>query len=489
MTVRHAAKKYWGEYEPYDFQMEVWRDTRDLDAFALFWEMGAGKTLASIMTAAWRYRKGEIDALVVLAPKGVYLNWENVELPKHMPDWVDWRAYSWRSTKAKTKKAQRAFEATITHDGLAVFAMNYEATITDKGGPALKRFLTERRCMLVCDESARLKTPGSKTSQRVVAAAKYAPVRRILTGTPISQGPFDVYAQVRVLDPDFWKDREMRNFALFQHRYAIFERRTNYGTGQRFDALVRYRNLDELKGFVAEISDRKLKSEVMAYLPPKIYNTRIFEMHPDQRRLYNQVRDEFRAILESGEEVSGDFVMTRLTRLQQISCGFTGTDDEVNVPVGTNVRLAALLELLDEVQGKAIVFARWTWEVDQICSALGDSCVRYDGQTSADDRVRAIEEFQNSPDGPRFFVGKVSVAGEGITLHRAGTVIFCSNSYRLDQRLQAEDRAHRAGMPDRAVNYIDLVADDTYDAKILDALRSKRDVGAEVTGDTLPDWI
>lgn len=483
-----SERAYWGAYEPYPFQREVWEQTRDLEAYGLFWEMGAGKTLASIMTAAWLYERGEIDALVVLAPKGVYRNWELVELPKHMPEWLPWKAHSWISKNPMPKKDQRSFDAALKFDGLAVFAMNYEATITTLGGPALKRFLTERRCLLVCDESARLKTPGSKTSMRVVAAAKYARYCRILTGTPISQGPFDVYAQLRVLDPDFWKERGMKTFGIFKNRYALFEKRTNASGGQ-WNQLLRYRNLPELQELVAEVTDRKLKSEVLPDLPPKIYSRHEFMLHPDQRRLYDELRSELRAVLASGEEVSADFTLTKLTRLQQIACGFTGTDDEVEVPIGENVRLDALLELLEDVQGKAIIFARWTWEVDRICEALGDTCVRFDGKVDDEQRQHAIRAFQDSDDGPRWFVGKVSVAGEGITLTRAGTVIYASNSYRLDQRLQSEDRAHRAGMPSRAVHYIDLVATGTYDGPILSALRSKRDVGAEVTGDDLPDWI
>jgi len=482
-----TERTYWGDHEPYPFQREVWERTRDLDEFGLFWEMGAGKTLASIMTATWRFERGDIDALVVLAPKGVYRNWEETELPKHMPEWVDWRAHSWVSKNPMPKKDQRSFEDAIQHEGLAILAMNYEATITKLGGAALKRFLTERRCMLVCDESARLKTPGSKTSMRVVAAAKYAKVTRILTGTPIAQGPFDVYAQLRVLDADYWTARGLKNFHLFRQRFGIFERRQS--GSQQWNQLVRYRNLPELQELVAEVTDRKLKSEVLPDLPPKIYSQREFSLDPKQRRLYDELRSELRAVLESGEEVSADFALTRLTRLQQIACGFTGTDDGPDVPVGENVRLEALLELLEEVQGKAIIFARWTWEVDQIVAALGDTCVRFDGQVGDDERQAAIRAFQDSDDGPRWFVGKVSVAGEGITLTRAGTVIYCSNSYRLDQRLQSEDRAHRAGMPSRAVQYIDLVALGTYDRPILNSLRNKRDIGAEVTGDCLPDWL
>lgn len=482
-----STKAFWRTHAPYPFQREAWEDKRDLEAWGHLWEMGTGKTLEILMQALWLYDQGEIDGIVVLAPKGVYRNWEEVEIPKHVPDWADVDVMSWISKTPIPKKDKTRFAELLKHRGLAVFAMNYEATITKHGGDALKKFLTGRRCLLVCDESARLKTPGSKTSMRVVAAAKYARFRRILTGTPVTQGPFDVYSQIRVLDENFWKDRGIPTFHLFKNRYGVFEKR---GSGsQQWNQLLRYRNLDELKGFVAEITDRKLKSEVLADLPPKLYSKKVFSLDPDQRKLYDELRSELRAFLDSGEEISADFALTKLTRLQQIACGFTGTDEETVVPVGENVRLAALLDLLTEVQGKAIIFARWTWEVDQIVAALGDECVRFDGLVGDEERQEAIHAFQDSDDGPRWFVGKVSVAGEGITLTRAGTVIYCSNSYRLDQRLQSEDRAHRAGMPNRAVHYIDLVALGTYDEPILDALRSKRDVGAEITGDQLPDWI
>lgn len=475
--------------QPYPHQLEIWEKSRDLKGYALWLDMGTGKSKITIDTAAWLYHRGEIDCLIVIAPNGVHSAWGIDELPTHMPDWADYRAFTWYSSKKGTKKFKAEFEEAVKHEGLFVFVQSYSAVMTDAGAQALKKVLTKRRCLYVLDESARIKTPGSKRTKRILASSKHAEYRRVLTGTPVDNTPFDAYTQVKFIAPQVWADMGIPNHGAFKQRYGIWERRTNYGTGRQFDSLVRYQKLDELRDVVASVGSRLLKTDVLE-LPDKVFQKHYVELDGPQRRAYKELEKNFMTWLDGeGSMATADLMLVRMTRLFQLSSGFITDDDDNVVPVGKNVRLNALKELVEDSTESTIIFARWSWEIDQIRDWLGDErAVYYDGRTSDDDRIEAKHRFQTEGSA-QFFVGKVSAAGLGLTLHRAKRVIFFSNTWSLGDRLQAEDRAHRAGMPDGSVTYIDLVAQDTLDEKLIKALREKRGRANLITGDEIRDWI
>jgi len=474
--------------KPYAHQERVWNETRDLEGYALFWEMGVGKSCATIGTASWLYRKGEIDALVIVAPNGVHRNWTRDEIPMHMPNDIQDETVSmtWYSLKAKQKKTKTEFSKLASHKGLAVFVISYDAVMTTEGSKALKALLTNRECLYVLDESGRIKTPGAKRTKRIMASASYAKYRRILTGTPVDGSPFDVFTQTKFVRPDSWVDMGCRNFASFKTRYGIFERRT-LSTGRQFDNLLRYKNLGELKEIVDQIGSRLLKDDVLD-LPPKLYQKRYFKLDPKQKKAYQELDKQFVAWLGENGTATAELVLTRMLRMQQLCSGFITNDDEEVLPIGSNVRLKCLKDTLEDVEGSAIIWCRWSWEFDQVRAMLGEKdAVYYDGRTSSDDREDAILRFQKEKTA-RFFVAKASAAGEGLTLHTAKTVIYMSNTYSLRERLQSEDRAHRAGMDDKPVIYVDLIAEDTYDDKLLESLRGKKATANIITGDKVTPW-
>ena len=474
---------------PYAHQASVWEDSRDLEGFALWWEMGVGKTCAAIGTASYLYREGKIDTLVVIAPNGVHANWTLDEVPDHMPEdlQAEMKMLTWFSAKAGTKAAQAEFEEVVKHDKLVVVAMSYDAVMTDKGSKALKKLLEKRNCFYVLDESGRIKTPGSKRTKRILASSKYAFYKRVLTGTPVDNSPFDVYTQIKFIRPDKLAEYGVTNFASFKARYGIFEKRMNRGQGRMYEALVRYKKLDELKEMVDAVGSRLLKRDVLN-LPEKLYTKVYYDLDPAQAKAYRELEKKFITWLDINSTATADLVLTRMLRLSQLCSGFLKDDDDLVRAIGKNVRLRALQEAIEDVNGSVIIWCRWSWEVDEIRKVLGeDDAVYYDGRTSADDRIDALRRFQKEGTA-RFFVAKASAAGEGLTLHRAKTVIYMSNTWSLRERLQSEDRAHRAGMTDEPVTYIDIVARNTYDEKLLKALRGKRDTAALITGDFLLDW-
>lgn len=474
---------------PYEHQKSVWLESRDLEGYALWWEMGVGKTCATIGTTSYLYREGKINTLIVVAPNGVHANWTIDEVPMHMPDDLqdEMKAMTWFSATSNRKSVQAEFAELVEHDGLVVFVMSYDAVMTDRGAKALKKLLDKRECLYVLDESGRIKTPGSKRTKRILASARYAKYKRVLTGTPVDNSPFDVYTQIKFCRPEALAAFGVTNFGTFKARYGIWERRTNRGTGRSWDDLVRYVKLDELHGIVDTVGSRLLKRDVLD-LPDKIYEKRFFDLDPAQKKAYKELDKKFITWFEGQSSVTADLVLTRMLRMSQLCCGFIKDDDDQVRAVGKNVRLKALQDVLQDVEGSVIIWCRWSWEVDEIRKVLGDDdAVYYDGRTSDQGRIEAKERFQR--DGTaRYFVAKASAAGEGLTLHRAKTVIYMSLTYSLRERLQSEDRAHRAGMNDEPVVYIDILARNTYDEKLLKILRGKRNVASLVTGDFLTDW-
>ena len=176
--------------------------------------------------------------------------------------------------------------------------------------------------------------------------------------------------------------------------------------------------------------------------------------------------------------MTAPIAITQILRLHQIVCS-------------SPRRVDALVETLEEVSGKAIIWAIYRADIARITerlrSVFGEDClVVYDGTTASADRPTLVDAFQ-AEGGPQFFIGQPKTGGYGLTLTAASTVVYYGNSYDLEIRLQSEDRAHRIGQRS-AVTYVDLVTPGTVDERILDALRSKRDLANAVLGEW-QEWI
>lgn len=471
---------------PFGHQLKEWNFSRDLKTRAIFWDQGTGKTKLIIDTAAWLYHQKEIDALLVMAPNGVHDNWIIDEIPVHLPDDIPFSSIAYQSKKARTIRHQAAVKEVIEAPGLAVLAVSYDAFRTVQGRRTVEKFLHQRKVLYVADESQRIKTPGAKRTISAIATGRRAQYKRILSGTPATKNPFDVYSQFRFLAEHFWKLAGFASFEAFKTHFGIWEQRTNNQTGQHFMDVVAFKNTAQLREIMAPHFSRVTKDEVLD-LPPKLYTKRYFDLSPEQAKSYKEIRDEFMTILESGELLTVPLVVVRLLRLQQVICGYLPGEDGTLHRFEKNPRLEALRDLLEDVEGKAIIWARFREDIDQIMGILpGQTTVRYDGAVGSDDRNKAREGFQKGD--VRFFVGNPAAAGVGLTLNKAQTVVYYSNSFDLEQRLQSEDRAHRIGTVN-PVRYIDLIARGTVDTHIVKSLREKFNLAREITGDKVREWL
>jgi SNF2 family DNA or RNA helicase len=307
-----------------------------------------------------------------------------------------------------------------------------------------------------------------------------------MTGSPITQSPMDLYSQCTFLGP--WHLGH-RSFFSFQSRYARIVRR-NLGS-HSFNQVVGYQNLDELSSKLDGFSYRILKKDCLD-LPEKVYVKRSVEMNEWQARAYKQMKDNAVTFLEQGEMVTAQNVLTQILRLQQICSGFVKTDDGSVEKFPTN-KLDELMALLEETSGKVIIWAVFVQDLNNIQAALAKeygpgSVAVYAGGTGAEDRQKIVTDFQEPKSPLRFFVGQSRTGGYGLTLTEASTVVYYTNSFDLEVRIQSEDRAHRIGQKNN-VTYIDLVTDGTVEEKILKALRNKINIASEVLSEGYKEWL
>jgi SNF2 family DNA or RNA helicase len=280
-----------------------------------------------------------------------------------------------------------------------------------------------------------------------------------------------------------------KSFFAFQNRYALVQKRT---MGPRsFNEIVGYRRLDELNQKLERFSNRVLKEDCLD-LPDKMYTKRLVPLSEEQNKSYKEMKRLALTKLDNGELATTQSVLTQIMRLQQICCGHI-QDDEGNTVSFANGRLKELLDICEEVQGKAIIWATFTYDIQQIAKALRDrfgpdSVATYYGETPQEERQEIVQRYQDLEDPLRFFVGQPKTGGYGITLTAANTVIYYSNSYDLEIRLQSEDRAHRIGQTNK-VTYVDIISPDTVDEKILKALKEKINLAQQVLGEDVRSWL
>ena len=449
-------------------------------------EMGTGKSKVLVDNIAMLYDNGAIRAALIVAPKGVYKNWNDIEFPVHLPEHVDHTKVLWEATITKKKQV----ELDTLFDGkeeLKILIMNVEAFSTTKGLDFARSFLNIflGRALIGIDESTTIKSPTAKRTKNILKLGNLAKYRRILTGSPVTKSPLDLYSQCEFLDPYHLSHY---SYYSFRARYAQMLDR-NFG-GRRVQIVGSYRNLGELTDKLEKFSYRVLKEDCLD-LPEKIFTKRFVELTPEQKRIYAQLKKLALATIDN-KIMSTVNVMTQLMRLHQVTCGTFKADDGTIKHLSNN-RLSALMDCLEETEGKVIIWATYREDikkiVDSLKKAYGEaSTVEYHGGVDATLRQDHIAQFQDVKGPTRYFVGNPQTGGYGITLTAANTVIYYSNSYDLEKRLQSEDRAHRIGQTG-SVTYVDLIAEKTIDEKIVKSLRDKIDIANEIMGEDLKDWI
>jgi SNF2 family DNA or RNA helicase len=475
--------KYKFKTKPYKHQLTALEKSWNRETYAYFMEMGTGKTKVLIDNVAILYDKGKIDGLLVIAPKGVIGTWHTQELPAHLPNHIENVSTLWQAniTKSQSRKLGNLFK---TGEELHIIIMNVEAFSTAKGLDFAKKFLLSHKTLIAVDESTTIKNPKALRTKNIIQISDMAKYRRILTGAPVTKNPLDLFSQCFFLDP---YHLDHASYYSFRTRYAIMK--TAYISGRSIQLVSGFKHLDELAEKLKPFSYRVLKEDCLD-LPPKIYMKRNIELSGEQKKVYKEMKEKALANLH-GKQITTMTALTQLMRLQQITCGHFVADDGTTQQIKSN-RLNELMDILDEVEGKAIIWAHWQADIKSIIKEIKKvhgpgSVVDYYGLTPQDQRDKNRTAFQNDSK-VRFIVGTPQTGGYGITLTAANTVIYYSNGYDLEKRLQSEDRAHRIGQH-KPVTYVDIIAEETVDQKIVKALRKKINIASEVLGEELREWI
>ena len=401
-----------------------------------------------------------------------------------MVDHIDPITVLWKSQINKKQKLilDKLFE---TGEDLHILIMNVEALSTSKGVEFATKFLSCHKTLMAIDESTTIKNPEAKRTKNICELGAMAQYRRILTGSPVTKSPLDLYKQCDFLQPELLGHS---SYYSFRTRYAVM-RTANFG-GRSVQIVVGYRNLGELSEKLKDFSDRVLKDDCLD-LPKKTFMKRSVTLSSEQLKAYDEMKQHALAHM-SGKVMTTATVLTQLMRLQQITCGHFTADDGTIQEIPSN-RITELMDVLDEVEGKVVIWAQFQRDVHNIIKHITkkygeNSFVDYYGLTPQEDRQKNIKKFQDPDSSVRFFIGTTQTGGYGITLTAASTMIYYSNGYDLEKRQQSEARIDRIGQT-KPMTYIDIICEDTVDDRIVKALRKKVDIATQIMGEELKDWI
>lgn len=475
-------------------QQTEWDRHRDDDARALLWQMRTGKTKSVIDLACYRYLKGDIDAVLVIAPNGVHVNWVRRQIPQHLWETVPCVAHAWQASESGKMAHDASLDRCTSlppRKALAVLAVNSESIIHDKPAKLIGRFLRKYKgkCMLVVDESHDFRSPGSKRTKRARSLKRYCKIRRILTGTSVSNSPLAAYSQFELLE-----DHALgfANFAEFEGRYAYYIQERTRG-GRTYEKLDRYVNLDELQGKMAQWSSVVLREDVDD-MPDLVQDERTVMLPESVRAAYQELLKEMILELEEHDaEVEAVDGGARIIKLQQLLGGWvvdtTGQVIDL-VPDAENPRLQQMLADVQESDRKCIIWCKFREDIRRVVRSLqaaGIGCVEYHGAVhSQSKRQQAIDDFNGDP-SVKVFVGQPRAGGSGLDLSAADLIIWYSHTFDLIERDQADERATQIG--GKTVYLLDYVTPDSVDEYILASLRGKRSVSESLAGRGLRDRL
>jgi hypothetical protein len=506
-------------------QKEWFEKTKDRPFFAFEWEVRGGKSIPAIDTAVYNFEQGRIDAVLLVCPNMVDLNWSRINLFEyllemkagHLEDlnknsikvMEESKILEWNRSESKATKQSR--EDILSHPGLIWFCVNLEGIadrMNSKGRVVSSRmqeyievFLKRRKVMLVLDESHKFKSPTSACTKAMIRLAPDTIMRRNLTGTPSGGSPFDLWSQYHIGDmfiihnelgqPMIWTD--------FKNTFAIWKR--EYAYGRSFNVIdtsqgdAGYHNLDKLYAMIdphrSRITQKELKEMYPAtfgFFKEPVEEKRVFEMAPHQWKVYCEIRDEMIAQLDSGETITAEQKMTNMLRLQQISRGYVGgvTPGQV-IDLGPPYpSIDALLGDIEQVEGKIIVWCNFTPDVELILRSLYKEkirAVRYDGLVSKEDRLKNMQQMWEDPT-LRVMVGNPAAGAIGSDFAFAATMINYSFDYDLIKRAQAIGRFQGPKQTAAALLLVDFVAANTNDIVCLSRLESKMEINDILTGDS-----
>jgi len=460
--------------QPYEHQRVALRKGATQSVFGFFMEQGTGKTKVTIDNAVYLYNMQLLDTVYVLAPNSVYTNWKK-----------EIEAHSSANNYIYQHKIDKKFYP--KKDKLNWYLMNIEA-FSHKSGYNKGLELVEQKgltTMMVVDESTTIKNRTAKRTKNVIKLGKGVRYKRILTGTPITKSPLDLWSQIGFLNEELLG---FKSYYTFQARYCLMNKISVSGN-RKIEIPGKFINLDDLEQRILSYTHRVLKKDCLD-LPPQVWQRRNIFLSNEQRNAYEILKQHARVVIQD-KQSSIHNKLTEIGKLQQVCCGFLYSDDGKLIELD-NAKLRELLNILDEIQGKVIIWSSFRYSIELIAREIAKKYKNKNivatlyGDTKK--RSEVVDNF-NDPRGARYLVSNPSVGGYGLTLNAASVQIFFNNSYNLEERLQAEARNHRSGQKADKVTYIDLVAIKTIDEFIIKALKHKLTISAQTLGEEVLQFL
>ena len=500
--------------EPYAHQLEVFEAFKSREFYGLFMEMGTGKSKVAIDIASYLYEQQKIDAVLLIAPNGVHYQWYSEQLPEHSP--LPYYGFIWDSRKYDTRHYQVAMSEFEKKDDRIKWLMaNVEYFSTAALIRIFKRYLTSNRVFLIVDEATRIKNPRAKRTKQIIELSRMAYFRTILTGSPVTNSPFDLWSMFEFLKHDFWDC----NYFMFMHRYGLFVKDMNRYTGRTFQRVMNEKDYSQLRSRIAKgesieriaaytgISEKNIKyilehPEFTGYknvgdlkaliaphvyyknkvdcldLPPKIYEKLFVEMSAEQKKIYKDLVALLLARYADKELTVQNKVSLTLRLLQVCGGFFPSPELKKPILIGTkNTKIERLKEDLEEIADeRVIIWAHFIAEIEAITDELRTAhpswrVESYYGKTDKVKRRTLINDFQSG--AIKILVCNQQTASFGLNLQRSNLHYFFSNTYSLEHRLQAEDRSHRSGQK-WAVVYKDMIHKGSIEERVLEVLKNKK---------------
>ena len=463
------------EKKRWDHQIKCVEKARTRDNLAIFASCGVGKTLITVdIIRELCNRERTFFPTLILCPKIVVKKWKeefsnNSKVP---PEQIILLVGSGKQRLSLLQKARAKFH------GKMIVVCNYESVQMKE---LLAEIMSWAPKVLVCDEVHRCKNPTALRTKKVIQIAKNsAKYKYILTGSPILNSPLDLFAQYLILDGG---ETFSKNFFVFRASY-FYDRNSGMPKQSYFpDWVLRKDSKEKIAAKIAASSFQARKEECLT-LPPLLRVRINVDMAPIQAKSYKQMEDQFITFV-NGSACIAELAITKSLRLQQLVTGFVNNDDGAPELFDENPRLEALEELLESLvpTEKVLVWCNFKEQYRMIGEMLTKNKIKHvflTGEQTTKQQNESEKSFNEDPE-VRVLVGHPKSAGIGVDFIEASSMVYYSRSFSLEDNIQSEARNYRGGSEKHPkITRYDLVAKDTIDEVILDALDRKENVGKTI---------